>query len=525
MRQEQPGQISLWDSSTRWFLFVAGCWFVFFYVICSDSPSFGPKGAPGWLVWHDQGVYLQEAVDLSRGALTHAEYWLGYPLLAVPFCGLLPRHAFLIPDLLLVLIMAGAFFCSCRSCMSRLEAWVLVALFIFFEPILRDKSLIIPWNTLPAYAAIYLCIYLLIISPFSWTGLLTSVGACFVALLARPTEVLPLGAIFALALTGWHFRERCWAATLFLVTVAAAAALLVGANLYMYAKVSSPYMQGEGTKFSFSYPALKLYQLFCDGTFLTGRSAFPNADLQVRQIFQRFPYFLLALPGVLYLKSTRGWAALGIPAAIASSVLFYLLYDPANSPAYFWGYGSHHYIWWIIPWLGFLSYLSLRRAPFVLPRQFYVAALVAPVILFAFVGFEAREVASSDANPGISVSSHYQNQVFTITMTADADLGTVEDARVLFSKPPPYHGSAVDSESQVHVLVNGRSWSLPQDFMLSQQQEGPYDVAFLEHGLSLKKGDTLTLMFNAPTAPVLQRFSLLDVHFAPGVALGRLFSR
>lgn len=526
IRRENSGRIGFFDHSTRWFLVVAGCWFVFFYVTGNDTPSLKPGGQPGWLVWHDQGAYSQEAADLSQGALKHAEYWIGYPILAAPFWLIVPRHPFLVPDLLLVLVMAGAFFCSCRFFISRLEAWILVAIFIFFEPILRDKSLIIPWNTLPAFAAIYLCVYLLIFSPLTWRRVLISAAACFIAVFARPTEAVPLGAIFVLAVVGRKFPKRWWAMALFVVALAGAAAVTAAMNFHMYGKFSSPYVQDESTKFSWSYPALKLYQLICDGTFLTGNSAFPKADLQVGSILDRFPYFLLALPGVLYLIVTRGWGTLGLPAAIAGSVLFYLLYDPLNSPAYFWTYGSYHYFWWIIPWLAFLSYLSVRQAPFVLGRRVYWVALLAPVLLYALAGFKAVETAASDAGGGwITVATDYRNQVFTITVRANGDLGTVEDARVLFSKPPPYFGSAVDSEDKLRVLVNGRDWSLPQDFMFSQQQAGPYDVAFLEHGLTLRKGDTLTLLFNTPMAPELQRVSLLHAQFSPAAVFAHHLSR
>jgi hypothetical protein len=80
---------------------------------------------------------------------------LGYPILGVPFYWLLPRHAYLIPNLAMVVAMVGIFYAACRHYMGRLEGLALVCVFIWFDSFLRDECLVIPWNTMPAYARFF----------------------------------------------------------------------------------------------------------------------------------------------------------------------------------------------------------------------------------------------------------------------------------------------------------------------------------------------------------------------------------
>ena len=89
------------------FYIVAAVWYTLVYLYSPNTPKIGGNDPSGYLGWADQTLYLNAARDLSHGELTPNKYFIGYSLIAAPFYPLLPRHAFFIPDLLLVLIMAG----------------------------------------------------------------------------------------------------------------------------------------------------------------------------------------------------------------------------------------------------------------------------------------------------------------------------------------------------------------------------------------------------------------------------------
>jgi hypothetical protein len=522
--REDPRRISLFDRSTLFFAVVVSGWFAVAYLLSGSTPGLSWDERPGWLGWYDQGQYMKSTTDLANGLFKPEVYWIGYPILAVPFYHLMPRHPYFIPDLVLVLFMVGSFYACCRHEMSRAEAWILIGVFIFFEPILRDQSLIIPWNTLPTYAAIYLSTYLLVFARAGWTGFAVSALAIGGALMARPNEIVSMGPLFLGAVLAWRDARKWWAIAFLGVVLASVGIFMVAVNFHFYGKISSPYMRGESTKFSHTNLGWKLYQLLCDGAFLTGDSPLPQGT-RATQILERFPFFLLLVPGIVYLLRARGMRAWGLLLAMACSVGFYLTYNLVDNPAYFWSYGSYHYFWWIIPWLAFLSYISLRRAPFVLPRAVYFTALLAPVLIYAFIGFKAVEVAATDTPAAtLAIATAYRDQAFTVKLTSMADAGTIEDVRMKFLKPPGYFGSTIDSAFKMSVAFNGRPQRYPRDYIASQEGFGAFDFSFLAHGLRVKKGDMLTLTFDQTPEPVVQRASLLDIRFAPGRALARYFT-
>jgi hypothetical protein len=302
------------------------------------------------------------------------------------------------------------------------------------------------------------------------------------------------------------------------------AVIMVSINFYLYGQIASPYMNGEGPKFSLANFGAKTYQLFIDGTFLTGNAVL-SPDPHPHQLLERFPYLLLVLPGAIYLWRERGPAIWGFFLAVAFTLTFYLSYGPAASVPYFWTYGSYHYIWWITPWFGFFAYLSLRQAPFVLPWRLYLVALVIPLAIVLGVGFSVREVAASDAPQNrletMTVSS---GQVYTVNMVAPENVGTIQDIRLTFQTPPPYPGTSCDTGSKVKVTVNNAAQADYAEIKISQ--DGPYyDISFLNKGLALKKGDRISVAFSDAPDTRLARAALRQVYFVPGGTLGKFFTR
>ena len=298
------------------------------------------------------------------------------------------------------------------------------------------------------------------------------------------------------------------------VACAAAALITVSINLCLYGHVSSPYMGQEGPKFSAANYVLKIYQLFCDGTFLTGEAALRQDD-NTHAVIERYPILLYLLPGVIYLVRSVGLKMIGLPLAIVASVGFYLTYSPTANPPYYWSYSNFHYLWWMVPWLLFFTYLSFRRAPFTLPRGLYGATLGLPLAFFLLISFKAVTVAASDSaeNP-LPLTTSYQNQTYTANLIVPK-APNIMDIRLEFAKPPSYPGTSVDSAPKTGVSVNGKPEHYMADYYMSQTGN-TFDFSFLAHGLPLKPGDHLTLVFNNTEEPKLLQVSLRDVVFAPG---------
>jgi len=408
--------------------------------------------------------------------------------------------------------------------MGRLEAWLLIGFFIFFEPVLRDHCLIVPWNTLPAYAAIYLSIYFLLIArPSLWQFAMCALAGG-IAIFSRPNEIIALAAIYGFALLNVNGKSRLWAFIFFAATLVTVGLVTISLNFYFYGRPTSPYMHGESQKFSISNYGVKLYQLFCDGAFLTGNAGLPRGT-RTTQILERFPYFLLLLPGAVYLVRSRGPIIYGVFLAIILSVGFYLTYNMVNSPTYFWSYGSYHYFWWIIPWLGFFSYLTFRQALFKFSRPTFLILLLSPIFLYAIVGFKAIAAAQTDGkDPQLAASTDYKDSTYTVNLTALSEVKNLEDIRLQFTVPPSYWGSTSDIVSKVKIAINDAGQGEDGSDFCTSQQGNSYDFSFLAKGLHLNKGDHIHIEFAKTAPPQLERASLLQVKFAPGAGLARFLT-
>jgi hypothetical protein len=500
-------------------------WYVAAYLL-NDSPSWSAGGEPGWLTWWDQSQYHKAAGELAHGELRPNVYWFGYPALGAIFYQVLPRQPFLVPDLAMVLAIVAIFYAAGRLYMSRIEAVLLVYMFIWFDSFLRDVCLVVPWNTLPAYTAFFVSIYLLILRPapprvghFILCALLAGL-----AMVARPTEIAALGLIYAPALArlgGW--KQRAMAAGWFGAIVAGGAAVTLLLNEHLYHALGSPYIAGERGKIQAANYGLKAYQFFCDSVFLTGDGALP-AGTRPPSLFSRYPEFLFLLPGLVFLLRTRGWAAWGFVLASAFTLGFYLLYVPFDDPPYAWSYNQWHYVGWIFPWLGLATYLTFRKA-WGSGRRWFVAMLVLPLAVVGGIGFAAvpRAFATPEASSHLGLTTKFENQIDTVTLTV-RDVCRVDDVRLTFRRTPPFNGTDASTVHLVNVAVNG----LPQrdmiDCMMSQEN-ATYHFSFLAHGLVLHAGDEMVIQFQVGYEPEVARAELDGIHFAPGQALRDYFSR
>jgi hypothetical protein len=503
-------------------LVVTVIWYLFSYILNDSTPS---VANPGWWVWWDQGHYYQTTSDLAHGELKPSVYWFGYPVLGAPFFRLFPRHPYLIANIALTLTMVGALYAACRVYLSRLEGVLIVYVFVWFDPFLRDECLIIPWNTLPAYAAFSLCIYLLILKP--GPGRLIDFKICAVvcglAMFARPTEMLALACIYLFGLLRFKtWKEAAWAAGFLGCVGAVVAAVTFGLNYHFYQQLDSPYMGSESRKVTMTNFGLKLYQFVFDPEFLTGNGVVPPATRTV-SLMTRYPEFLFIVPGALFLLRDRGWVAWGLILGIAIELGFYLCYSPFNNPPYAWSYGQWHYIGWVLPWLGFVTYLSIRQAFFRLPRLTFFSALLLPTFFACLVGFKAVPVASATAqsDEGLHLQTNFEDGLYSMNLTVLAPCD-IDEIRLLFLKPPSFNGTEVANLSLMTVSVN--RVDQPDMLQRSISQDGnTFHVSFLACGLKLKAGDAITIQFRVREAPELQEAQLVGVACAPAQSIRDYF--
>jgi hypothetical protein len=198
---------------------------------------------------------------------------------------------------------------------------------------------------------------------------------------------------------------------------------------------------------------------------------------------------------------------------ILLSVAFYLLYNPTNNVPYFWNYGSFHYFWWIMPWLAFTTYLSFRRAPFVLGRRAYFAALLGPLLFILPLGVRDVVVASSADPKALAFTTSYAGQTVTLRVLARQKIDAL-DLRVFFQQPPSFNGSRAEAVILMHVMLNGVPEVQQWDYMASQCDRR-FDFSFLSHDLHLKPGDDLTIQFSHTQDVVIDHLDAVSVAYAP----------
>ena len=514
-------------SPDAWLVLAATvAWYATAYLINDSVPSFDAHTNLGWLGWWDQGHYITEAAELAQGQVRPSVYWFGYPALGAPFYWLLPRHPFLVPDIAGVLAMVAVFYAACRHHVTRIEAVLLVYVFIWLDSFLRDGCLVIPWNTMPAYTAFFVSIYLLVFRRESRVGhFIACAILAGIAMAARPTEIAALGIIYGVALFRLaRPRERASAAAVYGLVVAGMAAVTLSLNEHLYQAWRSPYMNGETAKLHAANYGLKAWQFFYDSVFLTGDGALPEGT-RPPSLFSRYPEFLFVLPGALYLVQRHGWAAAGVAISILYTIGFYLLYVPFDNPPYAWSYGQWHYVAWMLPWLGLAAYLSVRQAPWTLSRGLWVTAFLLPLVGALVLGFVAEPLASAtlQTSDKMRLAASFDEGVYTVLLRAD-EPGRIEDVRLVFDRPPAFGGTEASSSSRVHVAVDHVEQAGMRDYMMSQEN-AKFHFTFLAHGLDLRAGDEIEISFKVRQAPEVARAELAGIRYAPLQAFRDYFGK
>ena len=375
-------------------------WYLWCFLGDRYLPGNNTQYPLGWWGWFDQGKYLDSAQSLMAGRLVPDRHWypLGYSALAAPFTRWSHGHPFLPVNLGSLLLCYAGFLAFARR-VGVGRGWA-VALFLVGAAGSRVlfEGWIVPWNTIPVAALIWL---LLAATAAHMQGerqpLLIGLLAAAIPLV-RPTELL-LAAPCVLAALAASLRRpqvrqgmaadgqvrRRWLRD---VALLAAGGLMAAApygvlHWRIYGMEPSPYMMmSTGLGFTLHDLGWKAYTLLADPRdwFLDGRG-----------LLWRAPWAALA-PAGLVVAWAHGRAAVLLAVLVVLHAVLYLSYVDLL-PTGLWRFFNVHYWQWALPGLALLAFLAARdllrwrRAPLFPLAPLAVAASV-PLLLLRPVPVE-----------------------------------------------------------------------------------------------------------------------------------------
>lgn len=316
-----------------------------------------PGSAPvemrvGWWSWADQFAYWRSAAGLAQFQLTAEQYHypMGYPILGALFWRIMPTHAFLVPNLLMVLGAAVVWWLWSLRWLSRWQALVVGVVFVVIHQEMLTLALVIPWNTIATQLTLLAGMWVMMATRGPGTVWWLTFLAVM-TLLVRPGDAAcfaPMLVWAVVRLPGWWQKLICAAGGMLAIGAVFLAVGLI--NRSVFGTWSTPYeistWQGIGF---FSYPVLdKLFWIFVDG-----RPFFGEADTA---LFFRHPWLLLIVPGVIYAVRTEGMTAVAALATLAMNWGLYLNYNDFF-PSGIYRYSLIHYLVW-----GFAPLFALTAA-------------------------------------------------------------------------------------------------------------------------------------------------------------------
>lgn len=342
-RGAQQAEAWLETRLAGWLLLAAfAAWYTWAYAHHSLNPGNAPvEQRIGWWSWADQYKYLQSALALAAGDFGPERhlYPVGYAALAVPFLRWLPTQPFFVPDLLLML---GAAYFAWRLLRRWLPAGVTIALaavFLFTHRDLIELTMVVPWNTLATQCLLLAGIWTLVTVPGRravWWLALAAAAAWWV----RPIDALTFAPLLVCAVLRLHdWPTRVGHALGGMAVIAASVVAMGLLNRSIFGTWRTPYEQAAFTMVGFfDYPlGQKLYW-----TFLDARPFFGETDAA---LLPRYPWLVLAVPGLVFWVRRDGAAGLAVVLTLALSWLLYLGYNDFF-PSSFFRYSLIHYVAW-----------------------------------------------------------------------------------------------------------------------------------------------------------------------------------
>jgi hypothetical protein len=342
----------------------AACIFLWLYATEVLAKYWHGPGV-GHVPWHgffDQSLYLASAQAFAVLSFDPARHFYPplYALLAAPFSWLFPADPFVFVNVVCVTGSAALLVTLFGGVMGRLPA-ALVALGFLVLPRVMQETFIVPWTSTPATLLVFMGLWRLArleasrhASPaesFQFSALLGLIAA------TRPLDAVAAAALYPFWLAGlWRpgagqaAGSRLRQMAPHVIALAAGGvigpAILFGANMLIYGRMSSPYVgvMWSGDIFSWSRVAEKFVSLYLD-----------SAGLYVEPgqvILRRFPWMLLA---PFAIAACLALGSLWLRAAALAATLQLLLYLPFDDllPNGLYRYFNYHYFRWAF-WLAFM---------------------------------------------------------------------------------------------------------------------------------------------------------------------------
>ena len=121
----------------------------------------GNTSPDGWLGFFDQSKYQEATAAIANWNLnkSNLHYPIGYSLLASPFFLIAPKHAFFIINLISVLVIYLFIYKILIKQVNRKIALIFLSAFVLFHQFTLSFSFVVPWNTIPTAALLYIAIY------------------------------------------------------------------------------------------------------------------------------------------------------------------------------------------------------------------------------------------------------------------------------------------------------------------------------------------------------------------------------
>jgi hypothetical protein len=349
----------------------------------------------GWWTWTDQSRYRQQAEAMAALDLNAQNYFypIGYPLLGAAFIKWMPVNPFLIPNLLLMVGSAMAWWRLAQRWLTRRMALLVAAIFILTHRWLVAQTMVVPWNTIATQCALTagLCIVLETTGKkaLRWLAILAALTS-----LVRPIDAVAFVPLLALAISqvsGWRDRIRSGVVA---AVVVAAPVLVVGClNLRVLGQWQTVYeIISVRVIGFFSYPvSLKFFWLFVDGGPLFGESE--------PALLFRYPWLFLVLPAAIFVLRRERARGAALLAAVAVNVILYVNYNDLL-PSDLFRFTLIHYIAWTFPILFLLAAAACR---YIADSRWTQFGFGASAVLFIFcVGLqlEPRGLAVNPAPDG-----------------------------------------------------------------------------------------------------------------------------
>ncbi|MDB5364907.1 MAG: hypothetical protein JWM77_834 [Rhodospirillales bacterium] len=357
----------------------------FWVTLLLAHPGLPRNDAPSWAMWFDQSHYLDQALQMARGAIDPDRFF--YPPL-YPALGALAiklgtpaAYAFEPVDLVCFLIFALAFVRTAERFVPPVVAVALFAASVCARPI--AEHWIVPWTTTPAATLLALLVYATCAARVRPIVIGLLVG---MLVATRPLEAVPAACLVLVRLPALlRQAEAPRLATLAKLALGACVPVLALAafDLAIWNDALGGYYRAQdGAAHVALMPMTafaKFVTLWIDGS----RFGLPHETLLAHE-----PWLFLGLAGCALAIVSGSNALAAIAVALLVHALAYASYVDLT-PANLFRFGVVHYFKWTYPYFALLAV----AAPFAVWRHARIvpgAVAILLAVLLGCAGWHAR---------------------------------------------------------------------------------------------------------------------------------------